>query len=151
MSINKLFSLLFSFTFLVALSFGQIALVILWFYQKHQYSPGETYSVVTDTFKIASGINKRIERRIEPTNGNVYTYTNTQNFLRTYIERNSQNDTSNFYSYTGTGSGYDFNEKIIFTYDTVTNFITSRLEYNGTGNTWVLFLRKTGFIIRIIN
>lgn len=140
MSINKLFSLLFSFTFLVALSFGQNctgdSVVIT---KKHQYSPGETYSVVTDTFKIASGINKRIERRIEPTNGNVYTYTNTQNFLRTYIERNSQNDTSNFYSYTGTGSGYDFNEKIIFTYDTVTNFITSRLEYNGTGNTWVLF------------
>lgn len=140
MSIKKLFSLLFSFTFLVALSFGQNctgdSVVIT---KVHQYSPGETYSTITDTFKIASGINKRFERRIEPTNGNVYSYTSTQTFNRTYIERNLQNDTSSYYSYIGTGSGYAYNENIIFTYDTITNLITSRLAYNAAGNTWVLF------------
>ena len=140
MSIKKVLSLLFSFTFLVALSFGQNctgdSVVVT---KRYQYVPGETYFIITDTFNIVSGINKSSERGIIPSSGSVFSSSSTHTFDRTYIERNSQNDTSSFYSYSGTGSGYTYKEKIIFTYDTLTNFITSRLDYNGAGNTWVLF------------
>ena len=67
MSIKKVLSLLFSFTFLVALSFGQNctgdSVVVT---KRYQYVPGETYFIITDTFNIVSGINKSSERGIIP-------------------------------------------------------------------------------------
>ncbi len=89
---------------------------------------GDNFSntFLNDTFDLVNGISR--------TTGLV--------FLRPFLILNSNKDTMSFTLMKGTGSGYENKKKIEFTYDAISHFLLSRLEYSGTGTTWNLILQE---------
>ncbi len=98
---------------------------------------GNSNEINTDSFDVLTGSVVRCHRGFGM-NGNVYASRSIGTFTRYHIERNGQNDTTSFYSFNGTGTGYTYQDKRLLTYDPLTNFITSRLIYRGSGTTWAI-------------
>lgn len=109
-------------------------------YHRHEVYGG--LLITTDTFEIATGIQKNYQREISGSSSYVFNYYHSSYFIRTYIERNAQNDTTSYYEFQGTGTGYDNLFKKDITYDPVTNLITSRFTYQGSGSIWNLFSQE---------
>ena len=103
---------------------------------KLNYEDDILYEIETDSFNILAGSMKYYQKDFS-SNGNATIYRGTGTFTRTYIERTSFGDTSEYYSFKGNGSGYDNYRKIIINYDPVTNKIFSRQQFNGSGTLWL--------------
>ena len=57
-------------------------------------------------------------------------------FTRRFLSLNSNHDTLEYNTTTGTGSGYVNAQRTSFTYDAVTNLVLSRIQYTGNGSNW---------------
>ena len=105
----------------------------------HNFSDGQT--ITTEHYSLLTGI--MTSSGATATNSTFSAPSiSTTPFIRNYIERTAFRDTLVYFGFQGTGSGFDNLVRIEFAYDANENPIT-RLQYNGSGNTWLPYKNES--------